>query len=600
MNLNVLLILILLIVAVAIIFVMYAVDEDDNISDYLDESPFSSQLSDKDAIEVEHSDSDSSPEKNRKSPMKILKETVMSVVIEQEPDEDEKSETSDASGKEENNEEFTGSQEELEDDAPIYIEEPEERLISAEPLKTVSHPALLETGGEEDMALQMNLFETIAPPSGISEIEGIALIIQFRFPREEFDNTETLAVLLKKAEEVFFTPLPFEFTSSLSSHLDRLLIFTETPGDIKGRDNPLFEALVTAYEVIRRFRQLLTSEKLLTDAKVKIAAGVAKGPILALQRGFSNSIQWFGKTVYLAETLAEVASDFSIYVDTDIYRETLPLFNFREWKPVMLRQTMPPLPIYELVGWNNVKDIASYASDSDPNVRRMVAVAYRYLELPGMQPLIELLSDKVPAVLEEALKTAVDIASPSVMPLLKKIMPEQKDPAIRAGIIDAIAAAKPIDMTPLLLASLREADWRVRLAAVKALYAVSGKNAVQYIEPMLQDPDNAVRVAVNRILYEETKKQGFFDNLVDFLGDLSRRTSLLAADALLSYDTEASIREIATAFPKMDEAIQKHILRKLEKSKVKNLYKIYVTLFKRSGDNIRPYIVEAVKRSGLG
>lgn len=455
---------------------------------------------------------------------------------------------------------------------------------------------LVESGSEDDLRLRVSLDQRLPLPVSVDESQMVVASVQLRFPEEVLSDSERFLKLVQLAEKVFEKEFSFPFSSYSGSQLDRLWFF----GRDEGRDDPLFEALVVAFEVVSRFKKTLEADEVLREGKARVAVGLSMGRMLKINRGISALPGWVGKPSYLAETLAEAAKDFSIYVDTDIYKVAIPLFDFREWKPIKLRSPLPAIPVYELVGWNKPEEIASFTASKDANARRAVAIAYRYLNLDdNLQTLIELLSDPEEKVAVEALETVKVIGTPHSLGLLKRMFPETQDPNFRSAIIDAFAAIGSNEMVPVVLGSTKEANWKVRLSATRAIYKLAGKDALRHLEPLLNDPDGCVKAAVNGVFFKETAKKQYVENLTELLGDLSKRTRKVAAEELLAIETENTVKTVVSAFADQDIDLQRHILRRLENSRSKILYQCFLTMFKNSGEKIRPFIVEAVRRAGL-
>lgn len=455
---------------------------------------------------------------------------------------------------------------------------------------------MLEVGGEEDMRLRIMLDQRLAAPADVEEKDAVVAAVQIRFPEEVLSDKDSFLKLIRRAEAVFDKQFSFDFSCFAGSQMDRLWIF----GRDEGRDDALFEALVVAFEVISRFKHTLETDSILRDSRARVAVGLAMGRLIKVGRGMVSEPTWVGKPAYLAETLAEAAGDFSIYVNEDIHKAALSLFDFREWKPVKLRSPLPPIPIYDLVGWNKPEEIASFTAHKDAHARRAVAVAYRYLELDSkMQPLVELIGDADEKVALEALETIKVIGNEHALGLLKRIFPETQDPIFRSAIIDAFASIGRNEVIPVILGSTKEASWKVRLAAARALHKLSGAESLKHLEHLLADPDGAVKACVNGAFYRATGKKEYIDVLAGLSTDLSKRTRKAAVDELLDVESDATLKTVIASFSEQEMELQKHILRRLEFSKSKILYQCFLSIFKNSGEKIRPFIVEAVRRAGL-
>jgi len=486
------------------------------------------------------------------------------------------------------------SQKEAEVVAEKTVEKAPVRISRVEAADRVQ---LVEAGGEEDLRFRIMLDQRLPLPTNIEEVQAVVASVQLRFPEDILFDAERCLKLVVRAESVFEKEFSFRFASFAGSQFDRFWFFARE----EGRDDPLFEALVVAYEVVSRFKKALETDGLLRDGKARVSVGLAMGRVLKVGRGIAAVPGWVGKPVYLAETLAEAAEDFTIYVDSEIHKAALPLFDFCEWNhPTKLRTPLPVMPVFKLAGWNSPDEIASFVSSKDAAVRRAVAVAYRYLNLDDkVKPLVELLSDPDERVALEALETVKEIGSASSLGLLKRMFPETQDPVYRAAIIDAFGAIGSSEMIPVVLGSTKEASWKVRLSAARALYKLAGKDALRHLESLLEDADGSVKAAVNGIFFRETAKKEFVESLSDLLGDLSKRTRRVAAEELLNIETESTVKTVVNVFAEQDPDLQKFILSKLEASHTKILYQCFMTLYKNSGEKMRPSIVEAVRRAGL-
>ncbi|PKL47913.1 MAG: hypothetical protein CVV42_11510 [Candidatus Riflebacteria bacterium HGW-Riflebacteria-2] len=519
------------------------------------------------------------------------------------------------------NEEDTGFLSEEQNDPPAIQKEPEpavnpiksgvdpsdalsepQKPVEKASVRQISRPndgervPLLEIGSEEDMRLRIMLDQRMATPTDAEDRDAVVAAVQLRFPEEVLADRESLLKLVKRAEAVFDKPFSFDYSCFAGSQLDRIWVF----GRDEGRDDALFEALVVSFEVISRFKRALEGDSLLRDSRARVAVGLAMGKLIKIGRGMVAEPTWVGKPAYLAETLAEAALDFSIYVSEDIHKAALPLFDFREWKPVKLRSPLPPIQTYELVGWNKPEEIASYASHQDAAARRAVAVAYRYLELDSkLQPLVELIGDADEKVALEALETVKVIGSEQSLGLLKRIFPETQDPVFRSAIIDAFASIGRNEVIPVILGSSKEASWKVRLAAARALHKLDGNAALKHLEHLLEDPDGAVKASVNGAFYRATGKKEYLEVLAGLITDLSKRTRKAAADELLDIESDVALKSVIASFSEQEIELQKHILRRLEFSRSKILYQCFLSIFKTSGEKIRPFIAEAVRRAGL-
>ena len=196
------------------------------------------------------------------------------------------------------------------------VEPPPEKSESPPQLakvKPAAEVAMVEVGGEEDLRLRIMLDQHLPNPPGYDEIKAVVAAVQLRFPEEVISSGETFIKLIRKAEAVFEKEFSFPFSSFHSAQLDRIMVFEKD----ESRDDELFEALVVAFETVSRFKKALEADSALREAKARVAVGLSSGTIVKVKRGIAAEPSWVGKAVYMAETLAEAAGDFSIYVDAE-------------------------------------------------------------------------------------------------------------------------------------------------------------------------------------------------------------------------------------------------------------------------------------------
>ena len=454
--------------------------------------------------------------------------------------------------------------------------------------------SVLQVGSEDDLRLRLELKQTIAKPVSLTKNKSVAAVVQFRIPDDILKYSDDLVSILENAESVFEKQYSFPFKTYQTTQLNRILLFEPS----EERDI-IVESLIVAYEIIIRFRKILESNKILRENKVRIAIGLSMGDVTFINRGVNSEPTLIGKPIYLAETLADIVNDFGIYVDQIIRTATIPMFDFKEWKPTVVRSNLPAIPLYELAGFNKPEEIASFVKSEDPAIRRAVAVAYRYFDLDDLHPLVELLRDKDRNVVYKAIYTISYIGSDKTNGALKLKLPEATDPDIKSKIIEAFGNAGNPGIIPVILASTKENSWKVRLAATKALYQLGASGALPHIEPMLNDEDNLVRIVANSIFFNETKKPEYFEVLKNGLRNASKRARATSIECLLAIDSETSLKEITNVFGKQELDLQKHILSKMLKSKCKILYQCFLTMFRNSSESLRPYIVEAVRQAGI-
>ena len=334
----------------------------------------------------------------------------------------------------------------------------------------------------------------------------------------------------------------------------------------------------------------------LKENNIKLGVGVSAGQMSVVGRGTNSDVSVVGQAPYIAETLSELTMDFDVYCDAGVYNLTLPFFDFREWKPTVIRQNLQAMPLFQLLGWNSPEEVATYAKHESAYARRAVAVAFMG---DDFHPIIDLLSDKNPEVVLEAVETARILGNERLNGALKMRLPDIADPEVKGKIIEALGTAGNSSLIPVVLASTKDSSWKVRLAATNALFMLADEKLLQYLEPMLNDPDSIIRVTANCMYYLKTSNNEYFDKVAEYLTDPSRRTRVMAVDCLLGIGTDKALKIITSSFESQELDLQKHILNNMVNSKSKILYQCFLTLFKNSNENLRPLIVEAVRKAGI-
>ncbi|MFZ2957327.1 MAG: HEAT repeat domain-containing protein [Candidatus Ozemobacteraceae bacterium] len=469
-------------------------------------------------------------------------------------------------------------------------------LPPAKPYIMPTGESALRPGSEGDLKFRRLLDDQLAPVSDLKTMPAVAAVVQLRFPEEVLASQAAFIPLLQAAEALLIPEaVDFPFSVYLGNQMDRLWLF----GFDEERDDAVFEALVCAKDVISRFKTGLENNPALSQAQARISIGMAYGEVTRTMRGPLGPVNHAGKAVYLAEILAEAAGDFMIYVDSDIHRLSLPLFDYREWRPTKLRDSLPPIAFFEVMGWNKKEEIFAFASHQETYARRSVAVAYRYLDFEELGPLLQLLSDDDEKVVMEALATVAAIGDDRALGILKRILPEAQKPAIRAAIIEAMGRIGKEDIVPVLLASSKDVNWQVRFQAVRGLYRVAGKDAIRHLEELRGDEDGAVRAAVRRIFYAYSQSEKDLSGLGELLTDLSTRARKAAMEALIDIGTPVALKMLAGCFREQDGEGRRYLLRLLMNASDGSLYQCFLSIFHEADERERSEIVSAMRRAKL-
>ncbi|RCK79692.1 MAG: HEAT repeat-containing protein [Candidatus Ozemobacter sibiricus] len=474
---------------------------------------------------------------------------------------------------------------------------PAGRAAPAGPLPPL--PALPVKGSDDDFQFRQILEAQWAPVTAITRSDAVLAVVQIRFPESLMGDPAAFATALARAESVLDpakAPFPHQFRVALASQTSQIWIF----GFDDESDDPAFEGVLTAFNAVSRFKKALEGDPVLFEAKARLAIGMSTGETACIHRGPLGLVTYAGKALFLAEALSHAAGDFQVYLDEAMHRLAQPWFDFREWKPMKLWQNLPPVAFFEVVGWNKKEDIFAYTSHQDALVRRAVAVAYRYLEFDDVAPLLELISDPDERVALEALNTLAEIKDERAMGILKKILPEAKNPTLRSAVIKALGALGREEILPVLLASTRDVHWQIRFHAAKAMYAIAGVDALRHLEHMVDDEDGAVRACIREILYRRDKDSRHLAALRELLGDLSTRARKAAIEALAALATRDSLHILAAAYFDQEPALQRFILRQLRDARSPDAYECFLSIFRHADDAQRSEIMMALRRARLG
>lgn len=453
-----------------------------------------------------------------------------------------------------------------------------------------------EPGSEEDLGFRIRLEDNIPLQIVRSSAQAVVAFVQLRFPNEILSDPQVFAAKINPVSDLLSPGKPpFPFDLFPGGHLGRICIFES---DDK-RDDALFEALVDAFDLMSRFKKLLDHSSEIAEAKIRLSIGISCGEIFKVRSGPVGAVQNVGKPVYLAETLAEAAGDMQIYVDDQIHKQAMPIFDFREWKPVKLRSHLPAIAFFELVGWNKKDEIFAFAAGQEVTYRRAVAVAYRYLEFDDYGPLLGLLSDSEERVALDALDTIAELGEEKALGILKRILPDARNPQIRSAIMKAFGSIRRDEVVPILLASTKDMHWKVRFHAAGSLNLICGKDAIKHIEPMIEDEDGAVRACIHRIMFQNTGKESHFSALNSLLTDLSGRARRAAIEALMEIGTDQAMSAVVDCYFDQDSDLRRTILRLLSSSRYPATYRLFLRLFRDADENDRQNIVTAVRRSNM-
>ncbi|MBF0545849.1 MAG: HEAT repeat domain-containing protein [Candidatus Riflebacteria bacterium] len=454
------------------------------------------------------------------------------------------------------------------------------------------------SGKAEDLQLRLLMEDRLAPLTDLKIVPGaVVVVVQLRFSKEILSLGASSLNVLQTAEKILQPRLsPFPYSAFLTNQMDRLWLF----GFDEERDDPVFEALVSAYDVVARFKKAIESDEALRQANARISIGISTGEVVRTIRGTFGPLSHAGMAVYMAEVLAEAAGDFMIHVDEPVHSQAVPFFDFREWRPIKLRHVLPAIAFFEVMGLNKKEELFAFASHAESRVRRAVAVAYRYLEIEENGPLFGLLSDPDEKVVIEALSTVSEIGDDRALGILKKILPEAQKTVVKSAIIEAMGKIAKEDILPILLASTKDTNWLVRFNASRSLYRVAKGEALKHLEHLLKDENGAIRAMINGIFFLQNGSDKHLLNLRDLLTDLSVRARRAAIDALTEIGNPQAIFMISESWSQQDPETQSFLLKKLMNLNSPILYQAFLNMFKNADEKGRAEIAVVMKKSGIG
>ena len=478
--------------------------------------------------------------------------------------------------------------------SPTPTPAPAGRTVASGSPQISSAKGQAELGGVEDFELRLGVHETLPVPTELKTRKAVVAIAQLRFPEDVLQNDQSFLPLLAAAESVLDPEnAPFDYAQFPANQLDRIWLF----GFDEDRDDPVLEALYASFDAISRFKKNLETHPQLAQARARLSIGLSLGPVTRFVRGPLGQTTLAGKTVYLAETLAEAAGDFQIYIDQEIHHLSQPLFDFREWKPMKLRPSLPQLSFFEVVGLNKREEIFAFASHKEAVFRQAVAISYRYLDMSDVTPLLSLVADSDERVAMEALKTISYLGDQRAQGILKKYLSETKSASLRAAVIEALSATGKEDIVPVLLAATKDVHWQVRFKASQGLYSILHQDGIKHLAPLRQDDDGAVRSAIHEIFFKETGDRKEIQALGSLLTDLSVRARKAAMEALGRIGTEDALQLLAQTFRQQDPDLRKAMVRLISGSRSPHAYGCLLKIFAVCDEPERMSMIPLMRRA---
>ncbi len=200
---------------------------------------------------------------------------------------------------------------------------------------------------------------------------------------------------------------------------------------------------------------------------------------------------------------------------------------------------------------------------------------------------------------EEAIISAINalgkIKNHLSIPLLKRILAQEKSPRIRASIIMALGLMSNERMLPIFQAALRDEDPRVRANAIEAIEGIKSSSIVGIIQPYLDDPNNRVRANVAKAIW----KYGDFDVSDTITQMISHTDKLYRASAAYAMGEIHDVRfipKLAAALRDDDADVRRNAANALKKLQSPDAVKLLTPLLDDPNYDVRVQVVQAIAR----
>lgn len=200
---------------------------------------------------------------------------------------------------------------------------------------------------------------------------------------------------------------------------------------------------------------------------------------------------------------------------------------------------------------------------------------------------------------EEAIISAITalgkIKNPLSVPLLKRLLAQEKSPRIRASIIMALGMMANERMLPIFQGALRDEDPRVRANAIEAIESIKSSSIVGIIQPYLEDPNNRVRANVAKAIW----KYGDFDvseTLIQMLANKDKLYRASAAYAMGDIKDVRFIQKLAGSLKDDDPDVRRNAANALKKIESPNALPYLMPLLEDPNYDVRVQAVLAIAR----
>ncbi len=181
------------------------------------------------------------------------------------------------------------------------------------------------------------------------------------------------------------------------------------------------------------------------------------------------------------------------------------------------------------------------------------------------------------------------------IPLLKRLLAQEKSGRIRASIIMALGMMANERMLPIFQGALRDEDPRVRANAIESIESIKSSSIVGIIQPYLEDPNNRVRANVAKAIW----KYGDFDvseTLNQMLGHGDKWYRASAAYAMGEIKDVRFITKLVQALKDDDPDVRRNAANAMKKIQSPNAIAHLTPLMEDPNYDVRVQAVLAISR----
>ncbi|MBF0501797.1 MAG: HEAT repeat domain-containing protein [Candidatus Riflebacteria bacterium] len=181
------------------------------------------------------------------------------------------------------------------------------------------------------------------------------------------------------------------------------------------------------------------------------------------------------------------------------------------------------------------------------------------------------------------------------VPLMKRILNQEKSPRIRAAVITALGMMASERMLPIFQAALRDEDPRVRANAIESIESVKSSSIVGILQPYLEDASNRVRANVAKAIW----KYGDFDvteTISRMLRSKDKWQRASGAYAMGEIKDTKFITKLAAALRDEDPDVRRNAAHALKKIQSPNALAALIPLLDDPNFDVRVQALLAISR----